>query len=252
MIIRYSRNIFAQIAAIIWYNKFKLLWFISCACVAYFSYHHLGFSKIGVPMIPISILGGALAIFLGFRNSSAYDRWWEGRKIWGQMVNDSRTFVMQLNSYLSKRDETINDETIDSVLYSIVRRHIAWVYVLKFQLLNQNTEELLKEWIDKDELNFYNNKENIATQLLNKQGLEIKKLQECNIIEDFRQFELINTISSFYDSQGKVERIKSTVFPFYYNYYTRLVLSLFNLLLPFGLVNHLDWTLIPMLSLIHI
>lgn len=66
-------------------------------------HHQFGYD-LSVSVIPVTILGGALAIFLGFRNNSAYDRWWEARKVWGAIVNVSRNFGTQVVSYIEDKE----------------------------------------------------------------------------------------------------------------------------------------------------
>ncbi len=75
MIVHFSKNPLMQFVGIVFFNIGSITAFVLC--------HYYGYHEFEIPPIPLSILGGALAIFLGFKNSSAYDRWWEARKIWG-------------------------------------------------------------------------------------------------------------------------------------------------------------------------
>src|SRR5687767_12278658 len=72
-----------------------LLFWLIISGICYFLYFRHGYTFIALPFAPIAVLGTALSIFLGFRNSSSYDRWWEGRILWGGIVNSSRTFARQ-------------------------------------------------------------------------------------------------------------------------------------------------------------
>src|SRR5688572_5358587 len=86
-----------------------------------------------IPVMPLSIpafLGTAISVILSFKLSQSYDRWWEARKIWGSIVNDSRTLVLQLQSFLAAG----NDQAIEA----IARRHIAWCYSLGQNLRGLN------------------------------------------------------------------------------------------------------------------
>ena len=83
-------------------------------------------------MIP-TILGTALAFFIGFNNNQAYDRWWEARKIWGAVVNDSRTWARQMIYYTSTNDSEEKNELI-KIRRRSVYRHIAFLYALKENL----------------------------------------------------------------------------------------------------------------------
>lgn len=91
--------------------------------------------------IPISIattLGVAISILLSYKINQSYERWWEARKIWGEIVNDSRTFVLQLKMYIEHENELIT---------TICNRNIAWCYTLGHALRQQDSTEVVKEWL---------------------------------------------------------------------------------------------------------
>jgi len=245
MIISFSKNPFYQFLGIVVNNKWRIIFFVFTSVAAYILYHILGIELFSLPVVPVSILGGALAIFLGFRNSSAYDRWWEARKIWGEIVNNSRAFTTQILTYSSIR-EGATEKGLEEWQKEMVYRHIGWIYSLKSVLRKEEFCEELKDWVSEDDKDILRNKTNIPVQLLNIQGQRIKYALDNKWIEDFRQYELIKSIQKFYDNQGKCERIKNTIFPFYYNYFTRLFLWLFTLCLPFSLLSLMDWMMIPM------
>lgn len=245
MIINFSKNPLKQFAGVAWWNKGWILFFLLCSTTAYVLHHPLGYTWVKLPVIPISILGGALAIFLGFRNSSAYDRWWEARKIWGAIVNDSRTFVMQLLTYSSSDGSDEDEKELKSWQKEMVYRHIGWLYALASHLRKEEYCEELKVWLSEDDRKPLKGKSNIPVQIVARQGIRVKHALDKKWIEDFRQYELMKTLAKFYDDQGKSERIKNTVFPFYYNFFTRLFLRLFTILLPFALVSEMDWAMIP-------
>ncbi|MTI30514.1 bestrophin family protein, partial [Xanthovirga aplysinae] len=244
MIIAYSKNPFQQTFGILIHNIWRILFCLICAAVAYATHDIFGHSYVKLPAVPISILGGALAIFLGFRNSSAYDRWWEARKIWGEIVNNSRAFTMQLLTYSSKGEST--EMEFETWQKEVIYRHIGWVYALKSVLRKEPYCKELQYWIPEKDESTLKDKSNIPTQLLAIQGQELKYALHKGWIEDFRLYNLTGLVTKLYDNQGKCERIKNTVFPFYYNYFTRLFLWLFIICLPFALVESMDWVSIPM------
>lgn len=222
--------------------------FATIGTIAYLTHHKFGWDEVVLPLVPVSILGGALAIFLGFRNSSAYDRWWEARKIWGGVINKSRSFAMLIMSFASEfhSDNKVSSEEIEKWKKELVHRHLAWTVALKMQLLRHDTWEDLSKFITSEELNALKGYTNKATQLIHIQGGRLKDAYELGIIEDFRHMELAGVLQNLYDLQGRAERIKNTVFPYYYNYFTRLFLWMFALSLPFGLVGTMGWGTIPM------
>lgn len=245
MITRFSKNPFRSFTGVIFYNRKWILFFLSISTIVYFLHHVFEMEWVKLPIVPVSILGGAVAIFLGFRNSSAYDRWWEARKIWGAIVNDSRTFVMQLLSYSQSNGTEEDEKEMKAWQKEMVYRHIGWIYALASHLRKEEYCKELQEWIAFEDQGKLKNKSNIPAQLVLQQGIRSKYGLDKGWIEMFRQFEIMGTLSKLYDDQGKSERIKNTVFPYYYNYFTRMFLRLFTICLPFALVSQMDWAMIP-------
>lgn len=244
MIIHFSKNPLKQFIGITYYNRSAVFMFVLFAFLAYYLCIIEKNNSINVPAIPVSILGGALAIFLGFRNSSAYDRWWEARKIWGAIVNNSRSFGLELITYPIGKTN-IEEEEIAKWQKVVTMRHIAWLYALNSQL--RKNKVVISQYISDHDQKLLEGKNNIAAQLLIIQGKDVNKAFRKGWIEEFRFNALIGTIKKFYDDQGKSERIKNTVFPFYYNYFTNFFLWLFAISLPFALCTIMNnWLLIPL------
>lgn len=209
---------------------------------------------ISISWQPISLLGIAVAFYLGFKNNASYDRTWEARKIWGGIVNNSRTFGIAVNSFISGDDA-------ENVKKKIIYRHIAWLTALRFQLRLskewEHTEERIKgvyypetsdkyfknldselcQYLSKEETDSYQNKANIATQILNKQAIELQKLKDKNYFEDFRHMEFHALLGNFYDGQGASERIKNFPFPRQYASAALWQTLIFAGLIPFGMLS---------------
>lgn len=243
MITRFGKNPLVSFYGVLYWNRLWLFIFLGVSTVAYVLHHLLEYDWVKLPIIPVSILGGAIAIFLGFRNSSAYDRWWEARKIWGAVVNDSRTFAMQILTYSSSKPE--ETEELKAWQKEMIYRHIGWIYSLASHLRKEEFCKELKDWVQEHDREPLEGKSNIPAQLVLRQGVRTKYALDRGWIEMFRQFEINGTLAKLYDDQGKAERIKNTVFPYYYNYFTRLFLRLFTFCLPFALVTQMDWAVIP-------
>lgn len=244
MIVRFSKNPFVQIIGITYWNFWYVFLFGVVAAAAYILCHEYHFHFLEIDAVPVSILGGALAIFLGFKNSSAYDRWWEARKIWGAVVNDSRSIGMELLTYGSPKsnEEDEHEEWSKRTIY----RHIGWVYALRSHLRKEPFCNELKLWISEDELTGLKEVHNVPTQLIVNQGKDIKYALDRGWIDGFRHTQLMITNKKMYDNQGKAERIKNTIFPFYYNYFTGFFLLLFTASLPFALASLMEsWIMIP-------
>ncbi|MEP1034905.1 bestrophin family ion channel [Ekhidna sp.] len=251
MILKYSDNPFKQILGITFYNRKNILLFTIISIVAVFQYEFgeiFDFEPLTLPVVPVTILGGALAIFLGFRNNSAYDRWWEARKIWGGIVNASRTFGVMICTFSSTHFSKGKVKDKDVLIWrkELITRHIGWLYSLIMHLRKQNHWDDLGKYLSKKEVDQIRKVHNKPTQLLHKQSERLQDAYEKNIIEDFRHMELTNVIKEFYSLQGMAERIKGTIFPYYYNYFTGVFLWLFVTCLPFSLVTDMSWSAIPM------
>lgn len=231
-----------------------------------------------IPWIPVSVIGTAVAFYVGFKTNSAYDRMWEARKIWGSIVNSSRAWGMYVTGFISTlfTEASYSKKEIQAIKQRLIYRHIAWLYALRSQLLivmpwehaNQRgavgrtaryyqknfgvglvddevTQIELKTLLPKDEYEFLINKINTATQIINQQSQELTQLREKNLIEDFRHMELMKVLYDFYEHQGKAERIKKFPLPRQYANITRYFIGIFILLLPFSIIPELsklgDW-----------
>ena len=239
MIIKFSDKIYERWYSILRNNRKQLAFFIVWAVFIYYLEHVLRWDWISLPMTPVALLGGGLAIFLGFRNNSAYDRWWEARKIWGGMVNVSRTFSMNVISFLKSENE-------EDRIHQIVKRHLAFIYALKNQLRELEALHQSKDFLRSDELLIHENKVNAATSILTEQGMSITTLKKEGKIDAFEHQLLMKNIELMFDYQGMSERIKKTVFPYFYKYFTRTFLWLFLLILPASLVHEMSWHAIPL------
>lgn len=195
--------------------KVDVIMIISCIG-AYFVREYLIAHHFQISTIIPTVLGTAIAFFVGFNNNQAYDRWWEARKIWGAIVNDSRSFARNLINY-------VDDETITKTM---VYRHIAFVYALKANLRGTIDEIYIKYLSDDDkkELERHSNNHNA---ILNIQAREIQKLLKDNKIDGFKYLEINEMLVRLTDSMGGCERIKNTVFPTTYSYLTKVFIWLF-------------------------
>lgn len=250
-----------------------LIWLCPWMLLVAITYYFTHWKFITIPWLPLSLIGTAVAFYLGFKNNQAYDRVWEARKIWGAIVNDSRKFSSMIKRY--QTDENANlDDNEKKLRKKIIFRHIAWSYQLRSQLLvptkwehvslsgiygfynQKRKDQLLLEF--KDELNalsqqqYLDGKEkadlekfnNKATQLLDLQTESIQNLYKTGKINMMQQTDLQALVNSFYDEQGKAERIKNFPFPRNYASHGFVFTCIFIFLLPFGIVGEL--------SLIHI
>ncbi len=224
-----------KIILLIW--KWLLFYFLLCIVVS-FVHSYLDIN-ISIPTSEVSMLGVALSILMGFRVSSAYDRWWEARKIWGSIVNNSRSFARQVITFTHRSD------TSSELLQSIVFRQIAFVYSLSCRLRQQNCDELIEPFLFYEEFEEVKEKTHIPNLLLLHNLYAIKDLRKDEALTDFEFMRLDETIYQLTDNLGGAERIKNTPFPVPYSYCTWLLVHLFALIVPFGMVDSFGYMTIP-------
>jgi putative membrane protein len=245
---------------------------------------------VSIPWLPISVIGTAVAFYVGFKNSQAYDRMWEARKNWGGIVNDSRTWGMMVDGFIGNffvERKRSNDE-IHNIKQRLIYRHIAWMYAHRSQLLVATTwehisqgghtakiaqkyqekfglglfgDEVMKtnliNFLPKHEYEKLKSCHNTATQIVNEQSRDLTMLRDESIIDDFRHMQLIGVLRSFYEFQGKNERIKKFPLPRQYANMSNYFVGIFVFLLPFGMIPELMkidnlgfWISIPITVLI--
>ena len=194
-----------------------------------------------LPEIPLTIpafIGTAISILLSFKISQSYERWWEARKIWGSIVNDSRSFVIQLNSFIKKDNELL--------IKKIAFRQIGWCYSLGQSLRGLNPTENLNEFISMDDIVEIKNHNNKALAILSLHSKDIKYLKETNQLDILAQIELDKTLVRLCEAQGKSERIKTTVFPVTYRLFLHGIIYLFVIILSLSFKNILWYFEIPL------
>lgn len=204
--------------------------------------HYLPMEEIHVPLGLITIPGTVIALLLGFRTNSAYDRWWEARIIWGAIVNDSRTWVRQLMTF-------IHFENRKSAEFSLIRdmslRHLAWNYALTRNLRKQDPTQDLNGLIADEEIESLKGKLNAPNALLFTQAEKLKSTHKNKLIDAYQFVQLDRTLTKLTDDMGRCERIKTTVFPASYSLLVDILIYLWILFLPFALVDMIGYILIP-------
>ncbi|MEM7375678.1 MAG: bestrophin family ion channel [Bacteroidota bacterium] len=225
---------------------------------------------LSIPWLPISLIGTAVAFYIGFKTNSAYGRLWEARKIWGAIVNSSRAWGSTVKGFVSNQftDLPLSREELHHLKQTLIYRHIAWLYALRSQLLiptpwehvsqgghigrtaakyrkyfgvglvdDDVTEKSLREFIPEKEYERLIGYKNTATQLIDQQSQDLADLRSNGLIDDFRHMELQKILYDFYVHQGKCERIKKFPLPRQYGSMSFIFVGIFIFLLPFGMVS---------------
>jgi len=196
--------------------KVDLIMIVSCTA-AYFVREYLIAYHFQISSIIPTVLGTAIAFFIGFNNNQAYDRWWEARKIWGSLVNDSRSFARSLINYAGDDSEAVK---------RMICRHISFLYALKANLRG-TVDEIYTKYLNEDEKDELNKHTNTHNSILNIQSRDLQQLYKNKIIDGYQFIQLNEMIVRLTDSMGMCERIKNTVFPTTYSYLTKVFIWLF-------------------------
>ena len=213
-------------------GTWKSLLLLVLICVsAYLFNEYILLHYIEFPTIVPGILGPALAFFIGFNNNQAYDRWWEARKIWGALVNDSRTWARQLVHYPSVANPE-EEEELNEIIKRAIYRHIAFLYALKGNLRGEQNKDYRK-YLSREESDAIELESNMHNAILSNQSKDLEYMVKKNWIDGFKFIELNKMLIKFCDEMGMSERIKNTVFPPTYTYYTRLFIWFFIISLTF-------------------
>ncbi|CAI0744622.1 Predicted membrane protein [Serratia entomophila] len=236
MIIRPNQNWFFRLFA--WHGSvlskitFRLSLNILMSVVAIISYQWYEQLGIHLTVAPFSLLGIAIAIFLGFRNSAGYGRFVEARNLWGSLLITVRTLLRQIKSLLP------DDRAVHQKIAHLL---IAFSWSLKHQLRNTDPTADLYHNLSLKELPEVTTSPMPTNRILLLLGQEIGKLRQQGLLSDIT-FEMIdNKLSELSHVLGGCERLSNTPVPFAYTLILQRTVYLFCSLLPFALVADLHY-----------
>lgn len=226
---------------IAWQWKFSAMF--TAGGVAAALLHQFGQEWAVLPTVPLAVVGGAIGIFVSFRTNSCYDRWWEGRKLWGRLINTSRHWCTQAVGYVS---ESVAPH--ESAAERLVRRHIVYVHTLRVLLRKQSLVEdpEMVRLLDNDARCKLAAESNPTHALLQDQMDDLRALRLAGVITEFNQSDMDESIRHLLDIQGGCERIKKTPFPRGYGFIAERLVVAYGFLFPFAIVSDLGWITVPM------
>lgn len=259
----YTKKKYSLLDMFLW-TRYETLYFLVLASLVAVLHEIVGLRWLQLPWTPIALIGTAVAFLIGFQNNAAYGRTWEARKIWGGIVNESRTWTtmvkdMVTNEYAS---EPVPEDELASHRRLLVYRHIAWLTALRYSMRSKRPWEVFtehrtnKEWYEKiciperdgsveddlavllpeEELQSVLKKANPATAILANQSTHLRELKERGLIWEFSFLVLEEMVRELFALQGKSERIKNFPYPRQYATLSYDVVRIFILLLPFGVI----------------
>jgi putative membrane protein len=189
-----------------------------------------------LPDLPVSILGAAIGIYVGFRTNSAYERWWEGRKLWGQLVNTSRHFCAQVLAYLPDRAAQAR---------AIVELHMLYVHALRCDLRRDRVRDDPDVMRLAAALSGELDHPALTTRILRAQLRTLSELERSGALDARRLQTMDQSLATMLDVQGGCERIRNTPLPPSYGRIAELLIRTHAVLLPLAIVDDLHWLALP-------
>ncbi len=250
------------------WTRGPLVAFVFIGTVPVFLYDVVGFRWLHVPWMPLGVLGTAVAFIVGFKNNASYDRLWEARKIWGGIVNTSRSFTVMVKDFKDfVADPNFPDADLREVHRELVHRHVAWLTALRHQLrasrpwenttisatgraprgvkvrvpeAESSADQDLEPYLSAAERSEVSAKGNQASQILGVQSRRLRELRQRDLLGRFEHVEMERTLAELYALQGKCERIKNFPYPRQFATLNYFFVWLFILLLPLGVMEEFE------------
>lgn len=179
-----------------------------------------------------SVFGLAVAFFLGFRMNSAYDRWWEARKIFGELTNNTRSFVAKIYAYYGNPE---NFKEVEQAGLNLKAKKLIGLTIIYIQQLKNEMHDNLKSNFNEQDLELLDaHKINVENKISNEILVVLTKAIEGDFSakSNIEKSDLMQQINRFYDIQGKAERIKDTPFLMIYAAFTKIIVSFYVILIP--------------------
>lgn len=242
------------------WTKKEILFFTIFTTVVTALYELLNLKWLQVPLAPVGLIGTAVAFMVGFQNNSAYDRIWEARKIWGGIVNTSRSLIITVkDSFYMHRAEATKDESV--ALKIITNRHIAWLTALRYAMRTKKTwetvyqekdkksnfeynvpeyltslEDELRPYLSEEEFEYVMSKDNKPNAIISLQSKHLRKLTNEKKFWDFSLLNMQQILQELTALQGKSERIKNFPYPKQYASIGYHFVHIFMWLLPMAII----------------
>lgn len=206
---------------------------IAAMIVTYVELHY-NIQKYTLTTTPFLLIGVALGIFLGFRNSASYDKFWEGRKLFGALVNSSRNLTRQL-CFLTNASK--DNEELRHFREIFVTRVIAYAHALRCHLRNENPAEEIKKFLSPEDLTQILESSHHPLAILQQLSRELAVARDRRWLNELNHLVMDAQINELTNILGSCERIKNTPIPFSYAVLIHRIVASYCFFLPFGLVE---------------
>jgi putative membrane protein len=188
-----------------------------------------------------SLMGIVLGLFLVFRTNTAYDRWWEGRRHWGGLVNSARNFALKLNAYISRENQVEREwfsKMIPNFAFAMKEHLRSGVQFEELEPIDDDFIEMLKK---------YRHRPNKLSSMMYER---VNTLYVKKQLTGEQFFNLDKELKDFIDLIGACERIKNTPIPYSYMMYVKKFIVLYIATLPFGFVTASGYITIPIVLIV--
>ncbi len=255
----YIQRRFSFRSVLIW-TKREIRFFTIFSTAVTILYELLNIKWLQVPLAPVALVGTAVAFMVGFQNNAAYDRIWEARKIWGGIVNASRSLIITLkDSFYLHRSEAAKVET--EAIRIFTHRHVAWLTALRYAMRSKKTwetsyeaihemetykynipeynsplEDELTPHLSKEELDIVMAHDNKPNAIISLQSKHLRQLTDEKKLWDFSLLNLQQLLQELTALQGKSERIKNFPYPKQYGSIGYHFVHIFMWLLPMAII----------------
>lgn len=259
----YTKKVYKAMDMAKW-TRYETFLFLGIIVFTVGAYELFDLQWIKIPWTPLALIGTAVAFVIGFQNNSAYGRIWEARKIWGGIVNTSRTFGMFVQDMLTNEHASVqlSKEELHHEIKTLTYRHIAWMTALRHAMrvpkpwetvfqektnrewsemvkppeIGKDVEEDMKPYLSDKDMAYVMSKNNKQTALLYLQSHHLRKLKENGVVWEFSFLELEGILQELFTLQGKSERIKNFPYPRHFATLNHYFMWIFVLLLPLAII----------------
>jgi putative membrane protein len=194
---------------------------------------HLYTMKAGLNSAPLTLMGLTLAIFLGFRNTVAYQRWWDARTMWGELIVACRNATRQTLAFLPDASEATRRELVHSL--------IAFAYAMRHHLRGKDPSADLASWLPPQAVTTIMAAPNRPTALLAHMGVAFASAARTEGASPILMAAIDNELGRLSNVQGGCERIQGTPLPYAYILLLHRTVHIYCFLLPFCLVGLVGW-----------
>lgn len=209
---------------------------ISVAVVALHERYPEAVSWLVIPETAHTLVGGAIALLLVFRTNSSYDRFWEGRKMWGAIVNETRNLVRQATVWCAGQPDLVRQIAVWT---------IAFPYSCKHRLRGERHLGPVSEVMLTDDVKFALSAQHIPLAVARRITTLLNGAREQQLIGEYQQMYLDQNVQLLIDYLGACERIHTTPMPYAYTVHLRRALFLYCFTLPLALVARFGWETVP-------